>query len=208
MGTGQQSSPLPTRSRASGFTGVEALFVLLILALCVAMAAVGFRRWVVRSRTNEAVAMLAEIASKQQAFKAGGGQFLPLRGDALAAGAAPDESPSAFYPLSAASPALSSARTPTRVDDAERWPTAWRALGLRPTGAYLYCTYLANAANDGQVPPQLRFGSALLAGAAPGPWFYALAACNLSGPGGYPDDVTIFGLSSQSGEIRTFNDSK
>jgi type II secretory pathway pseudopilin PulG len=187
---------------------VEALFVLVIMALCAAVAAVGFRHWVVRSRTSEAVSMLAEIASKQQAFRAGGGQFLPLRGDARAAGAVADESPAAFYPLPADSPALASARTPTRVDDAERWPTAWRALGLRPTGSYLYCTYLANASNEGQVPSNLRFGSALLAGAQPGPWFYALAACNLSGRSGYPDDVTIFGVSSQSGDIRTFNDGK
>lgn len=204
--------PGPARAREGqgGFTAVEALVALLILALAAALLTVGVRRWVMHARTAEAVAMLAEISSKQQAFLAGGGpqgQYLPLRADNNVNMPSADEAAAAFYPLPADSERLQSARTPTLVDDASRWPTAWKTIGLRPRGAHLYCTYLANAGRAGQpVPPNLRFGAALLAGAPPGPWFYALAACNLDGDAGYPDQVTIYGVSSASGTVQTFNE--
>jgi len=194
--------------RAAGFTALEALIVLVIIALAAGLGTVGFHRWVVRARTNEALSMLAEISSQEQAFKAGGGHYLALRADERPDTAPPDEEPVAFYPLPADSPSLASARTATRADDPARWPAAWRVLGLRPAARSLYCTYLVNAGEEGTVPPGLPFGTALLGDAQPGPWFYALAACNLSGGGGYPDGVTVFGISSRSGEVRTFNQGK
>jgi hypothetical protein len=195
------------RAPAAGFTAVEGVIVLAIAALGAALGTVAFRRWIESARTAEAVAMLTEIRNQEGAFKAGGGRFLALHGDARPDGAAPDESPGGFYPLPADSPELASARRPTRVDDPARLPAAWRALGLRPWRAELYCTYLVNAGSDGEPPRDLRFGSALLRGAAPGPWFYALAACNLgSGNAHYPDGMAVFGISSLSPEIRKFDE--
>jgi Tfp pilus assembly protein PilE len=192
----------------AGFTVLEAFIVLAILALTTALGSVAFRHWVLRARTVEAVTMLSRIASQEQAFKAGGGHFIPMRADAYPDRATADEAAGAFYPLSADSPILASAYRRTRVDDPARAPSSWRALGIRPPEEALYCTYLANAGDEGPLPPGLRFGAALLAGAEPGPWFYALGVCNLAAPGGYPDEVTIFGISSSSPEVRVFNQGK
>lgn len=178
--------------------------VVAILLASGTVAAVVLDRVVIRARTAEAKALLADIGSRELAYEAANGQFLSLRADAHAIDAPPDERPAGFYPVSADSPALAPARVAARIDDAARWPEAWRTIGIQPRTSHVYCTYLANA-GDGPVPPGLRFGAVLLAGARPGPWFYALAACNLAGKAGYPDEVTVFGLSSVSSEIRTFN---
>ena len=93
----------------------------------------------------------------------------------------PDEDPAAFYPLSADSPQLASLRTPTRVDDRSLWPAGWRTIGVVPSSDVLYCTYLVNAGERGRPDPSLRFGSALMPTDSAGPWYYALAVCNLDG---------------------------
>lgn len=196
-----------SRDRRRGFTVIEAFIVLVILGLAAAVGSVAFRKWTVRARAAEAHAMLADIADQENAFRAGGGRYMSLRSGPAQRGAS-DEAAAAFYPLPADSPELASARTSVRVDDADRWPAAWRALGVRPRADHLYCTYLVNAGDDGIVPAGLKLGAALLEGAPPGPWFYALAACNLAGASGYPDEVTIYGVSSQSAAVRTFNEGR
>jgi type II secretory pathway pseudopilin PulG len=189
---------------AHGFTLIEGVVVLALLLAGGTLAGVVLDRLIVRARTAEAIDMLREIAGREHAFAAADGRFLALRADRRAAGAAGDEAATGFFPLPADSPLLARGRVAARIDDPARWPAAWRDLGVHPHSAFTYCTYLANAGN-GPVPPDLRFGSALLAGAPPGRWFYVLAACNLDGRPGYPDDVTVFGLSSQSSDVRTFN---
>jgi prepilin-type N-terminal cleavage/methylation domain-containing protein len=197
---------------ASGFTAIELLLVLFVLSLGAAIGVVAFRRSVVCARVSEATSMLSEIASREQAFYAGGGRYLALRADGYLDPPSPDESAAAFYPQPADSPALASARTPTRIDeDAERWPEAWRRIGLRPGRSALYCTYMANAGEPGQpfAPDSLRFGTALLgAGPTTTPWFYALAACNFEGGASYPDGVTVFGVSSRGGPVQVFNEGR
>jgi prepilin-type N-terminal cleavage/methylation domain-containing protein len=192
---------------ARGFTLIEGLVVVAILLVSGTVAGLVLDRLIVRARTAEALAMLREINSREVAFAATGGRFLPLRADGSPASAPPDEASAGFYPAPADSRALAPGRVIARIDDQTHWPAGWRAIGMHPRTAFSYCTYLVNA-GEGAVPSNLRFGSALLAGAAPGPWFYALAACNLAGPAGYPDDVTVFGVSSRSPEIRTFNPGK
>ena len=95
-----------------------------------------------------------------------------------------------------------------RVDDSSRWPVGWKTIDVRPGGGSLYCTYLVNTGERGRPLPggehPLRFGPALVPNDDGRPWFYALAACNLDGATGYPDGVTVFGVSSQDGQVHTF----
>lgn len=197
-----------TRRQEWGFTAIELLVVLAILALLGTIAAVFFRRQVLNERVEEATAMLSELASKQQAFRAGGGRYIPLRADGRVAMPSADEDPEAFYPLPADSPRLASARTPARVEDRSWWPTGWRTIGVVPRRDILYCTYLVNAGERGRPDPALRFGSALVPKESDEPWFYALAVCNFEGAANYPDGVTVYGVSSQDGRVRTFNEGR
>jgi Tfp pilus assembly protein PilE len=194
------------RDREAGFTAVEALVLLVIITLIGTLATVAFRRHVIGKRIAEATSMLSELASKEEAYRAGGGRFLALRADGDGAVPSRDEVPGAFYPLAADSVQLTSARTPTRIDDASLWPAAWRAIGVRPPTDLAYCTYLVNVGERGRPDPSLRFGSALITADSTGPWYYALAVCNLEGSASYPDHVTVYGVSSESGHVRAFNE--
>ncbi len=192
----------------SGFTAIEVLVALSIVTLLGTLAVVGFQRHVIGKRVAEATSMLSELASKEEAYRAGGGRFLALRADGDGAIPSRDELPAAFYPQSADSVQLASARTPTLVDDATLWPPAWRTIGVRPRSELSYCTYLVNAGERGRPDPSLRFGSALITTDSDGPWYYALAVCNLEGHAEYPDGVTVFGVSSENGRVQVFNEGR
>jgi len=191
---------------AGGFTAIEVLVALSIVALLVALGAVLFKRHAVGARVAEATGMLSELSARQEAYRSHSGRYVSLRADGQPG--APDEASAAFYPFPADSPQLGAPRTSMRVDDSSRWPVGWKTIDVRPGGGSLYCTYLVNTGERGRPLPggehPLRFGPALVPNDDGRPWFYALAACNLDGATGYPDGVTVFGVSSQDGQVHTF----
>lgn len=194
---------MPSRKRDAGFSLVELMIVVAVLAILSAIAMVGYRKYVARARASEAVAMLAEIASKEQLYFLEFAGYLPLRADDAAAPSV-NENAAAFFPMSPADPTFESVRSARLITGA--WPNSWRSVGLRPRASVLYCSYLANAGGAGQAAPA-TFGSQMLTIAPTSPpWFYALAACNLNGASGWPNAVTTFALTSTSPALRTFND--
>lgn len=194
------------RCRRSGFTLVELMIVVAIIAILAAIGSFGYRRWVARARLTEAVSMLAEMNSKEQSYRMEFGTFTPLRADGNTAQPSPDEPGTAFFPTNPNAASFDSVRTPASVSNSGTWPTSWRAAGVSPRDTVLYCTYLTNAGGAAQpVPAGATYGAALVSGVA-APWFYGLAACNLNGPSGFPGNVTVLGISSTSPNLRTFND--
>jgi prepilin-type N-terminal cleavage/methylation domain-containing protein len=191
-----------------GFTLVELMIVVVILSILAAIGTIGFRKYIARARSGEAVAMLAEMSSKEQSYKLEFANYLPLRADNKADLPSPDEAEDAFYPIAAGSAALDSARTPISISDATKWPQGWQAVGLRPRDTVLYCTYLTNAGTAGNDTSGLKYGALLIGVNTAAPWFYSLAACNLDSTPGYPDNVSIFALSNLSPTLRVFNEGK
>jgi prepilin-type N-terminal cleavage/methylation domain-containing protein len=196
------------KSTSGGFTLVELMIVVVILGILAAIGTVGYRRWIARARAGEAVAMLAEMSSKEQSYRLEFAGYLPLRADNNTNLPSPDEADSAFYPVAAGSAALDSARTPTVISDPTKWPQSWQAVGMRPRDTSLYCTYLTNAGAAGNDTSNLKYGSILIGTNTAAPWFYGLAACNLDRTPGYPDNVSIYAITSQSPVLRVFNEGK
>jgi prepilin-type N-terminal cleavage/methylation domain-containing protein len=191
-----------------GFTLVELMIVVVILGILAAIASIGYRKWVARARSGEAVAMLAEMSSKEQSYKLEFATYLPLRADNKADQPSPDEADGAFYPVTAGSATFDSVRTPTSIADTTKWPQGWQAVGMRPRDTSLYCTYLTNAGGVGGDTKNLKYGAILIGANVSAPWFYSLAACNLDTTTGYPGEVSIFAISSQSPSLRVFNEGK
>ena len=198
------------RATEGGFTLVEMLIVVAILGILASMASVGYRRYIGRARVTEAVTLLSEMTSKEQVYFLEFGAYLPLRTDGIVM-PSPDESTSAFYPISPDDSGFESAHTATSISNSALWPTAWRSIGLRPREPQLFCTYLVNAGGPGGAAPTgAPFANSMLGTLnvnSPG-WFYAIAACNLTGVAGYPNDVMVLGLSSTVSALQTFNDGK
>jgi prepilin-type N-terminal cleavage/methylation domain-containing protein len=196
-------------ARTSGFTLVELMIVVVIVLSLAALGVVAYRRWVANARKTEAVTMLSEMNSKENTYRMEMGTYLPLRADGNTAQPSPDEPAAAFYPSSPNAASFESARTAVSVANNALWPASWKTVGISPRDTSLYCTYMTNAGGAGQaVPAGATYGTALLGGAVAAPWFYSLAACNMNGPSGYPADVTVFGMSSNSPTLRAFNEGK
>jgi len=182
--------------------------VVVILGILATIAGVGYSRWIGRARRAEAVALLAEIASREQIYFSEFGSYHPLRADAVQTLPSPDESTAAFYPLSPSDADFDSRRVATAVGDATSWPVGWRNVGIRPRRPELFCTYMANAGLAGEALPT-GVGATMFANTPPPEhWFYALAACNLSGASGFPSEVTVLGLTSDSGVLREINEGR
>lgn len=194
------------RAKASGFTLIELMIVVVIIGILAALATIGYRGWIGKARSAEAASMLAEMNSKEQSYRMEFGTFTPLRADGNTAQPSPDEATSAFFPVSPNGAGFDSTRTANPLGDRTSWPASWRAVGLAPRDTSLYCTYMANAGGAGDAAPAgAPHAGALLTGTA-APWFYALAACNMSGPSGYPEEVTTFGVSSTTPGLKAFNE--
>jgi prepilin-type N-terminal cleavage/methylation domain-containing protein len=194
--------------REAGFTLVELLIVVAILGILASLAGVGFRRYVARARVTEAVTLLSEMSSKEQIYFLEFGAYLPLRRDGITMPSS-DENTAAFYPSDPSASTFESARTATSIANPAAWPTAWRSVGLRVRDQQLYCTYLVNAGGPGAAAPAgAAYAGSLLGtlNANSPAWFYAVAACNLTGVSGYPNNVTVLGLSSNRSTLATFND--
>jgi prepilin-type N-terminal cleavage/methylation domain-containing protein len=197
------------RDATAGFTLVELLIVVAIIGILASLASVGYRRYVGRARVTEAVTLLSEMVSKEQLYFLEFGSYLPLRADGIAM-PSPNEDATAFYPSSPSSSAFESVRTSTSIADSTAWPAGWRSVGLRPRENQLFCTYMLNAGRPGDPASTGTYAGPLLGTlSASGPaWFYAVAACNLTGAAGFPNAVSVFGLSSNSATLQSFNDGR
>jgi prepilin-type N-terminal cleavage/methylation domain-containing protein len=197
-------------SRSRGFTLVELMIVVVVLGILASLAMVGYRRYVAKARSTEAVAMLAEISSKEQLYFLEFAQYLPLVNSGsitppAASGAAVTETASQFYPSDPSVSSFDSVRTATVVGTL---PLSWTYAAIRPKDRVLYCTYFAGAGAAGSLPPVApAVGAGLLGAAAIGqPWYYVLGACNLSKTSSYPGGVSVFSLTYNSPTLAQINE--
>lgn len=200
------------RERAFGFSLIEMMIVVVLLGILASIGTVGYRRYVGRARTSEAVAMLAEMVSKEQVYFLEFGSYLPLDNKAelpvnpaAASDATGGEAAALFYPRNPGDTTFESTRTAQTLGTL---PLSWQYVGVRPTNRVLYCTYYAGAGNRGSIPAAANTLGIQVMGsvAITQPWFYALGSCNLNGESAYPAGMTTFALTSITPTLRILND--
>jgi type II secretory pathway pseudopilin PulG len=181
---------------------VELMIVVVIIGILAAVSVVSYRKYVGRARLSEATAMLAEFAAKEQIYFLDVGQYAEAhRTTSLSQSA--NENANEFFPRDPGVSPWDSVRTPTPLGDL---PQSWKYLGIRPRWPEAYCTYMVNAGPAQGNPPVVIpgiIGPKLWPSTPNVPWFYAMAACNMSGQAGWPDYVTVLTLTHDSPAIRT-----
>jgi prepilin-type N-terminal cleavage/methylation domain-containing protein len=180
------------RAHARGFTLVELMAVVLIVAILGALATYSVRKYILAAKTSEAVGMLTTIMSAQEQYKAETLSYLDVSG----VGNLDDYS--TFYPQSTPLKRSKMAWGGGTGDVAENW----RRLGVKTTSPVLYI--YGCAAGDASVPlasPGITIGN-FPTGETGKPWFLAKAVADLDGNG----EVGTWVASSISSQI--FHDEK
>ena len=140
-----------------------------IISVLAVVAGTAYRRYMDSARTTEAYAMLGEIRTKEEAYRAEKSQY---------AATAPDEALTSGFPV------VDGAVKEPCYKDVTSPPTSsnWAALGINPSKSRLQCGYnvLAGAPSTGTLG---TMGQGILGGSTPPaqPWWYAVATCDNDG---------------------------
>jgi prepilin-type N-terminal cleavage/methylation domain-containing protein len=169
------------RDRVRGFTLIEMLTVVAIIAVLAAVSIGAYRKYSDSSRTAEAMAMIGEFKTKEAAYFTEFNKYISTSVNDQ--GALTD-----LFPVVGAGGC-----TEPCAKTLSAKPAAWGTLGIVPSRSSLYCGYLVaaggaagwamaqyptgaggNASADGQ---KAMFGAT--PPATPGvPWFYVHAVCD------------------------------
>lgn len=160
--------------RSGGFTFIELMVAVVIVAVLAAVAFVAYGRWVKRGRISEAKTFVSIIMARQEAYFQQFGQYC----DASASGA---------------HPTIVSGSEPV----AKKWnpgsSSGWVDLAVKPVRGYTYFSFDVRASAP---PKHTLFGEAsgapnmhiaaqpTAAGTTAHPWYYISALADLDGDGG------------------------
>ena len=199
------------RRSAAGFTLVELMIVVVIVGILAGVAMVGFRKYVARARVSEAVGVLAEISGKEQLYFLEMGGYLPLRADGNMS-----TSPRVAKALPPFFPSRRTTRRLIRPGRGRILPTGRPGLspgarcGSAPQGQPAVLYVHGQRRRDGPGAGRRDLGDRIMGtiSATTPPWFYAVAACNLDGPAGFPTAVSVLTITSNNPNLRKFNDGR
>ena len=167
---------------AAGFTLVELMIVVAIIAVLATVAGTAYRRYMDSGRTAEAMAMLGEIRAKEEAYRAEFSTYFGWSsGSELTTNSLPAVDNSTCVGGSLKEPCWKSIPNPAS-GGAAPWPK-WGQLGINAGKGQLQCGYIVNFDAAGK-PPTGTIGQGLLgttAAAVPQPWWYAIAICDNDG---------------------------
>lgn len=167
---------------AAGFTLIEMLIAVVIVTTLGLAAIHAYRRYLDQARTSEAAAILAEIRTREEAYRAEFSTYLSLSANE-----------NDFWPV------LGSGEP--RAKDWQPAPTSWAQLGVNPGKQQVYCGYNVIAGAAGTRPTGAR-GGVLFPAAPAVPWWYATSACDNDGN---PSVNALYVTSSESVTISEQN---
>ena len=161
--------------QSGGFTFIELMVAVVIVAVLAAVAYIAYGRWIKRGRITEGKTFVAIIMARQEAYYQQFGQYC----DAAASGA---------------HPTIASGSEPVAKKWAPASTSGWIDLAVKPPKGYSYFSYDVRAS----IPKDKHalYGEALgapnmhisaqptVAGSTPHPWYYVSALADLDGDGG------------------------
>ncbi|HEX4478028.1 MAG TPA: prepilin-type N-terminal cleavage/methylation domain-containing protein [Polyangiaceae bacterium] len=184
------------RSSASqrGFTLIEMLTVVVLVGVLATLASIGVRKYILSSKTSEAVSMMASIKTAEEGFKDETFVYLNVSSD---------YSNGNFYPTA----------TPGRAAGKVQWgggsgalASNWRTLGVAPDGPVLFSYSVVSWAAGASVPSDPS-GISLAQFKLPNPatqqTYLAVAKSDLDGD---PSKSTFVVSHSLSTEVHIEND--
>jgi prepilin-type N-terminal cleavage/methylation domain-containing protein len=147
-----------------GFTLIEMLFVVAIIAILAAVAVTAYKKWINKGKAAEVPFMLGHIQQREVSYQAENGVY-------LSTGTADTD----------IWPSQTSIQDDSKAGDSKPvapLPATWSALRMAPGKDTLYCGYVAIAGIAGTAPGSPG-GLAVFNNATPTKdWFYVRAECN------------------------------
>jgi prepilin-type N-terminal cleavage/methylation domain-containing protein len=180
------------RAQQRGFTLVELMAVVLIVALLGALATYGVRKYILAAKTTEATRMLSGIATAQEEYKSEMHAYLDVSGEHQLSGYAK------FYPATAPLKRAKAAWGGAGVSGVDpKVAERWASLGVTTTHPvyYIYgCA--AGGVGDDVANPGMTIEN-FPTGTQGQPWYIAQAVGDLDGDG----SVGLWVLSSFSSQV-------
>ena len=165
-----------------GFTLVELMIVVAIIAVLATVAGTAYRRYMDSGRTAEAMAMLGEIRAKEEAYRAEFNSYAGWSGGSEAVGNTLPAVDTQGCSTGGTKEPCNKAIPTSPSTSASPWPI-WAGLGINPGKNTLYCGYTLNSNLQGNAG---TLGALILGSATPTttPWWYAIAQCDNDGTPG------------------------
>jgi prepilin-type N-terminal cleavage/methylation domain-containing protein len=153
--------------REAGFTMIELMFVVVIVAILTSIAVVAYTKWVRKARAGEIAQMFGEMKAKEEAYHAEKGVYLGLCPTPDASGLCTEGD---YFPLTVNGNA---------IDITGGVPASWTAARISPGKGALYCQYEVVAGLSGSTTGMSTYGQLVYNNAAPATnWYYLLGQCD------------------------------